>query len=331
MRATLAAGVLASLIAGGLWFGWTAVAQEFTRRIEAWDATQRALGLKVAHGAPTMSGFPLLWQAALAEPSLTRPDGKISWNGPELRLIWRAWAPQQLDFSAPGVHVVTLSQSQGPAQITARLASAEAALRGGPQGQQVTANMSGADIDARTLGFALTVGSLVLSVTQRPDLLSAVASAERLVATAGLDSPLGRDVEHLDLSAELVGVLDLAAPPRLALEEFRDGGGTLTIKRLNLIWGPLRLLAEGTLTLDAELRPRGQLTAHVQGLADAIGRFEAAGALPRNQATGLKIAGALLTKPNGDGKPETELPLSFEGGTVFLGPVALAKLPALIQ
>lgn len=330
IRATLVTCALAALIAAGSWFGWTKVAEEFARRIDAWDSVQRANGFAVAHGAPAMSGFPIRWQAALAEPSLARADGQFSWRGPELRLIWRAWDPEQLDFSAPGLHIVDLALAQGPARITARLASAEAALRQAPAGEILTANIAGAVVDARSLGLAFTARSLKLGVTQRPEMLTAAAVIEHLAVTEGLDSPLGRDVEHLDLSAELAGPLDLSAPPRVALESFRDAGGTLTIKQLNLSWGPMRMRAEGVLTLDAELRPRGQLTAHVQGLADAIRRFEAAGALPRNQATGLKIAGALLTRPNGDGKPETELPLSFEGGTVFLGPVALAKLPALL-
>ena len=330
-RALVAASLIAALAGGGSWLGWTAVAQEFAGRIAAWEQAQRAEGLVLAHGAPVLSGFPARWQAALSAPQIGRPGGEGSWRwrGPELHLTWRALDPERVRISAPGAHSFELALARGLAVVSLGARAADAALWRATDGEHLAASFSGAALDARALGFAFEAQSVAVATTRRPDALLAVVAAERLVATSGLDSPLGREVARLDLELELHGPLDLSAPPRAGLEAFQAAGGSLALKRLDLAWGPLRLMAKGTLDLDPELRPRGLLTARVQGLSEAIARFEAAGALPPNRANALKFAAALVTKPNGDGRPEAELPLNLEGGTVFLGPVALVQLRPL--
>ena len=93
---------------------------------------------------------------------------------------------------------------------------------------------------------------------------------------------------------------------------WRDGGGSLEIRHLALIWGPLDLTASATLALDDQLQPMGAGSARLVGYAETLDALAAHGAISRSAATAAKAVLSLLAHNPEDGSPpDVEVPLTL--------------------
>lgn len=118
---------------------------------------------------------------------------------------------------------------------------------------------------------------------------------------------------------------------RAALAAWRDWGGRIHVDGLEIAWGPLRVSARGTLVLDDELRPAGKLDARLQGFTAIIDVLEATGRLSENEAHTARIVLSLLAERQGNsGDPVLNVPLQAMAGSLFLGPVRIARLASVV-
>ncbi|MEE9194263.1 MAG: DUF2125 domain-containing protein, partial [Alphaproteobacteria bacterium] len=101
-------------------------------------------------------------------------------------------------------------------------------------------------------------------------------------------------------------------------------------KTLKVHWGPLNFSATGTLALDQDLQPLLAMTATITGFNETIDALAAARAIKARDATVAKMLLSLLAKrPGGGGPAELKIPLTVQDGKLFVGPVALMKVPRL--
>ena len=139
---------------------------------------------------------------------------------------------------------------------------------------------------------------------------------------------LGLTTARLDLDASLTGGL----PERLgtgALAQWRDRGGTIEIRRLDVLHGPLDMKGDGTLALDGDMQPVGAFTFMVRGFLVALDRLLEAGVIKRHPAQLAKtVLGALARNDGRDGS-ELKVPLSIQERWIYAGPVALGRMPVL--
>ena len=132
------------------------------------------------------------------------------------------------------------------------------------------------------------------------------------------------------VKAEVLGPLKETALPQ-TLSDWRAAGGTIEVRWLNMVWGALDLRANGTMALDADMRPLGALTADIRGYEEALEAMAEAGMLRRNILPAARVALNLLAKTDeSDGRKVLTVPLTAQDGALFLGPIKLSDLPAVI-
>ncbi|MDV7338395.1 DUF2125 domain-containing protein [Terasakiella sp. A23] len=114
------------------------------------------------------------------------------------------------------------------------------------------------------------------------------------------------------------------------LETWRDAGGTLEAKRVQLSYGTLSLQGNGTIALDGELQPVGAFTARIKGFFETVERMRRVGIIRGPNASMAKVVLGGLAKPATSGGPSTiSLPLTLQDKALFAGQVRLVEMPTI--
>lgn len=142
--------------------------------------------------------------------------------------------------------------------------------------------------------------------------------------------PLGPTLSSLSVDGALEGPLPAPAAPATWAAAWRDGGGSLEIQKLNLVWGPLTVAGSATLALDDQLQPMGAGNSRIVGYDATLDALAGNGVLTRSAAKAAKAVLSLLadTPPGGE-QPEVEVPLTLQLRTLSMRQVPLVRLPEL--
>ncbi|MEO1190520.1 MAG: DUF2125 domain-containing protein [Pseudomonadota bacterium] len=331
-------GSLVALILVAVSATWWVARDQIETALQRTQADLAADGVTLDYSALGFSGFPLQMEAKLERPTLTWPDG--SWQGPPA-VSGAAWLtdPLSLAFSAPGDGRLRI----GPQDLTIDSGQADAQVRIGDQGLDTVAVLLGNARIALPQGDeVLGLGTAEAAVAPVRPLRSATESSSftlllrdlRLPAAAA--SGLGADLQSLDLAGRISGPLFPGAGPVMA-RIWQEGGGSLALERLDIVWGALRMEASGLLGLDQALRPQGSLNLEVAdpdallkalersgqlqpGLAERYSGLLAGLARPRDGLSGRWVAIPLELR---DGRAFLDLPIPF------VPDIELARLPPL--
>ena len=335
-RPLLIALICLAALAGGwsaLWY-WSAGALEHA--LAQWTEHQRQRGVTIRYAGPTFEGFPFGLGARFGEPSAVADKG-WHWQGPEVTGAAQVWAPFTIESAFPGKHVVSLRpEPDAPAaafEAEARAATASTELRRDGLLERAAIRLTGLVVRP-PLGGPASAESLTAEMAPAPPAPEAAeqehtalaAAATGVTLPAQLDTPLGRAIESASLEAMLVGRIP-QGDPKAALARWRDAGGKLEVTRLATVWGPMRLEAEGTATLDQDFRPAGAFTARVIGLLETIDALARAGTIPSGQAIAVRIAVIAL---GGSEDGDLVVPITLQGGQLYLGPVPLFRLSPVL-
>jgi len=162
------------------------------------------------------------------------------------------------------------------------------------------------------------------------EVIKAAISLEGVELPEEIGEGLGNKIEALNLDASWVGPMPAVAK-RDAVMAWRDAGGTIELRALNMRWGPLGLSTAGTLALDQELRPMGALTADIIGYGDVVDALILSDVIPLGDGFMAKVAFNVMAEKPADGGPPVlkKVPLTAQNGDLFIGPVQFVKLPAL--
>ncbi len=313
---------------------WFVLARIVAGDIADWASQQRAQGFAVAFGEPAIAGFPLAVRARMAAPNIAAPGGLWHWQGPETTLRVAPWAPLDFSFSAPGHHSLSIA-GNSPREIALDTGELLFGIDIGTSGRltnftlvlaeaTLADNLSG----SAKLATATILGHLPWPASNDPNL----SSLDLSIDAAGIDlppnvkAPLGQRIEKIHLVSQVMGVVP-PGTPREALAAWRDAGGVLQLRESELDWGPLSAAGDGTLALDPAMQPLAAGTVRISGLAESLDALVAAGML---QASPAKLAqfmfGALARVPAEGGRPQVQLPLSIQNGSLYMGPIKLAPL-----
>jgi hypothetical protein len=108
---------------------------------------------------------------------------------------------------------------------------------------------------------------------------------------------------------------------------WRDNGGVIDTHDFTLDWGPVRIEADGALTLDAALRPQGAFTARIVGHDVLIEILRAEGTISKDVANVLRFTFALLSvRPDDNGPPVLTIPITIQDGWLSAGPVPVLRV-----
>ncbi len=319
---------------------WFVVAGQVEDGFLRWRDARNQQGYVVEHGALAVGGFPGAVRLTIATPAIASAKDGWSVKSSQADFEVQPWNWRRYRVEASGPHRLVGVVQGRPVQVAAETGSAWFIGHLNDRGRIAEGVADIRDLRLREPdGGQLSATKHLQAQLRWPDdaaqpgppsfALTANASDTQLAAKFG--GPLGTDLRTFRLSGTLNG-----KPPgklqRDAIDAWRQDGGTIDIRRIALGWGALDVSGNGTLALDAALRPLGAFTTKVQGYRALLAALEQTGKLRRREASAARLALDLLSKPsgNGDGRRVVTVPLTAQRGRLYLGPVRLLKLPPIL-
>ena len=315
---------------------WFQAAANLRQAADVWRAERVAEGWTVAWSALAVDGYPWRLRLTVEAPLVgqAETDRPWSWKAERGTAQVAVWSPRSVTVRLDGKHDVRLTTAGRGIALTgtAKKAEATATLSGGRiDGLEATlrglslegddqATIAAADLEARLLPG----GPEPTSPGARLRLVVRDATAPALLAL-----PFGPGVAAAVLEADLLGPLT-AGPLEAVLPAWRDAGGTIEVKRLRVRHGPAEADADGTIALDGDLQPIGAFTVHSRGFFAVVELLRRRGVIERGAALTAKLVLGAMARPAADGGPPVlSLPVTVQERTLYTGPVALARLPAV--
>jgi hypothetical protein len=321
----LAVVIVLPIVAAGAYAGyWFITANRLQAGLEKWVTDRRAQGYEVGWGKESVAGFPLAFRIELADASLAR--------GNEYRIAVPDVAGEAAPWDLAHWHIVAPRGGGGTVR------GFDAAIAAQSLSGDVRLGTDASEIDVsilRLAGAGATAGELTARVTlprQAPrghrDLgLAASVGIYHLTLPKPVKA-LGDTIESFTADLNVMGGL----PPgdwRQALAAWRDDGGTVELSRGAVQWGALRLEANGTLALDADMQPIAALRAGIVDHAALVDAAVAAGILPKKNATLVKLVLDLVAKPDRDGEMRLTAPVTVQDGKLAIGRAEIGKVPRI--
>ena len=334
-----AAGLaLLALAYSGFWFYLASTARD---GVVQWVEKQRARGLAVRYDSLVTVGYPLSIRLNFSNPGIGAPNAAApwGWEGGRLSIMFRPWDMQNLQAAASGKQMLAFPLDGRTQTYTGEAGFAEGALRlSGGDVQGLRLNLNGVAFKPEKPGLevigitaaALDINRLALDGADHQTATASVTVTARGVTGPWLKiSPLGEEVQNLTIEGHLMGSIE-RGPLTESLENWRDGGGTFELSKLNVHHGPLKINTDGTIALDEKLQPIGALTAHVEGFfetVDALQRLKMV--KPRDAVTATMVLGVLSRKSLNGGPATLNLALTIQNRRLYAGPVGLLDVPRI--
>jgi hypothetical protein len=138
--------------------------------------------------------------------------------------------------------------------------------------------------------------------------------------------PLGAVIDEIAFDGSIQG--DLPSE-RLgdALAAWRDGGGTVELRDAHIVWGRLKLDAEGTVSLDRDMQPEAAFSAEVHNLAALFDAMVADGSMKPGDAEFAKLGLALIGGGSVDGDTALKTPITVQGSQLYVEKKRVAHVP----
>jgi len=300
MRKLTVLMLLAVLAALGWGLFWLVGATAMEKALAHWFDERRAEGWRAEVAALDTRGFPSRFDTTFEGLDLSDPDTGVAWSAPLFQLLSLSYKPNHLIAVFPGL------QRFGPARLvssndgTATLERAQLSMRQTPGEADKGVN------DLYLTAVGVDPGSALL---------------DRLDGVAGL----GAVIDEVTLSARV----RFDRPwDRRAIEVARPQPRDVMLEAFTARWGKLRLTGSGTLEIDADGEPQGEIALEAVNWREMVEIAEATGVLSEGEARrylqGLTLVAAL------SGDPDTlDVTLRFERGLAFLGPLPLGAAPDL--
>ncbi|WP_171209998.1 MULTISPECIES: DUF2125 domain-containing protein [unclassified Ruegeria] len=331
MRSLIRIFILVAVAWSGYWF---IAGLGLRNALTAWFDNQQELGWQADYSNVSTAGYPTHHMTRLDNPALADPVNGTAWSADWIEFQSPAIWPgrQMLRFADTAQRLSYFDQT---ATILAQDLQAELHLKPGVAlvlekmsltSDAWTISENGSDVvGGDTLGLTMeqttmpetyTITAQVDGFTPGVDLRNLMRSATSLPQTF--------ETLELDLEATFDKAWD-----RSAIEQGRPQPVLLDLRLAEAQWGALRLFATGTLEVDPQGIPIGEIAIKAENWRDMIAMANAAGAIP-DQAVdpvnrALRFMAGLGGNPNA-----LDLQLNFRDGLVALGPLPLGPAPRLI-
>lgn len=343
LRYRLLVAVLLLVAAGAYTAFWFRAAGLVRDGLAEWTTARRAEGYDIAYAGPEIAGFPWHLRIRLDRLALAAPGERWRWGGQAVEAKLMPWRFRRVTVRPLGRQAVTLPTADGGETATATAADAKAVILLSGRGHlgEVHGVAAGVVLTLPRAQGPITAGTAQLDLALPPpaapggiagpsEAPSALLSLELHEITLPAAGPLGPRLQWLTAEAALTGTLPLGSPAK-ALATWRDGGGTLELKRLELAWGPLELSSNATLALDGNMQPEGAGTAKIRGYAETLDALVAQGLMKPQAGMFAKAALGLMAKTPAEGGAKVlTVPLTIENRVLYAGPIALLRLPAIV-
>ena len=331
--------VLFALVLVGYPGYWLYVGSFAKNQLKFWTYSLKTAGFTITHGTFKLSGFPFLVRIEITTPKLTNIKAGLSFYTRKINLELQPWNLRRFRIETLGTQELRFDSKISARNVAANTGDIKGVFVIGNSNQFSALSldiqrMQLIDADQRTF---LSIGEILADIS-KPDqppidhMRSSlkISFSANQIGLASLDVPtLGKVISNIKLKADFLG--HLAGNSIMgSITNWRKSGGTLEVHWLNLLWGALDLRANGTIALDAKMRPLGALTADIRGYKDTLEALSEAKIIRSDVLPASRLTLDLLAKPSKvDGRRVLTVPVTAQEGGLYLGPLKLAKLPSL--
>ncbi|MCZ4354530.1 DUF2125 domain-containing protein [Roseovarius aestuarii] len=332
MRFLLAATVSLAALWAGYWFVGSSAAQS---GMANWFEERRSDGWVAEYDDLNVRGFPNRFDAGFTEISLADPGTGLAWQAPFFQVLALSYRPNHVIAVWPDQQIIATPMQTLDVTSDDMRASAVLEAGTGLTLDRATWTVKEMVITPRDESGPISVSAMTLAAEQinavaktRYHLgLSATGFAPPSGFLANVDSgkTLPRALETLRADLEVT----FDAPwDRYAIEDARPQPRQINLKLAEARWGRLSLKAAGTLDVDETGMAKGEITIKAENWREILELARASGTVPESVVGPLRDGLSLLARLAGN--PQTlDIPLTFSGGRVWLGPVPVAKAPLI--
>ncbi len=325
-------GILVALVLAvptGLWFAGAATTRHLA---SGWLDGRAADGWLVEYDGLATSGFPSRFTTDITGLQLADPETGWAWIAPRFTLEQTLFRADRITAIWPQTQ--TLASPFERLDITAAGITAELDVQSGAN-MALDASRTVMDDVAisSSAGWTTALDSGTLNVTHGGDAVYQV-----LFSASGLNPP-----DHIATLLNPAGLLPAVMDGLLydaqmqftrqwdlsAIETTRPQISRLDLTELRAVWGELLLRASGSLEVDAQGIPTGDIAVRAENWRQMVEMAQNAGVLPeRMRGTVEGMLGIIAGMSGRDS--DIDATLRFAGGRVFLGPLPLGAAPRLI-
>ena len=320
----------------GYWYFASSRVEQLVERTAAGEY----LAVRVIYGKVAVTGFPFSIRLRLEAPDIVAEHAQVRWRSDAAIIEIQPWNLRRYRLALVGPHIVELGKLQGLHRLDVASERVVVVAEIGGDGA-----LAGAMLDLSDLRITNNDGQRASTIAKLEIRISGVSPMETepldptyemsisadAVDIPALDvQPLGSRIKKVRAGFKLLG--EISKYDKVAVDAWRQAGGTVEVQWLQAVWGALDLRTVGTAALDDELRPLAAMTADIRGFAEALQALAAAGVISTTVARTGSMALGLIATPSSDGSPSVlTVPLTAQDGGLYLGPVRLARLPTLFR
>jgi hypothetical protein len=351
-----------ALVAG--WTGfWKFAAGKAQQTIEGWRAREAKAGRNYACGSETIGGFPFRIEVNCNQASaLFRSNqSPIELKADSLVVVAQVYQPGLIisEYHGP----LTIGEPGKSPDIVANWKLGQSSVRGTPTAPErvslvfdsPTIDRISGDVHQNLLRAAhLEIHGRMAEGSAANNPVIEVALQVEQASAPSLHPAVAQPI-NASATAMLRGLKDFAPKPwPVRFREIQAADGRIDITQARVQQGDIIAVGSGTLSLNANGRLEGQLRVTMAGLEQFLATIGAqqrvqtspnmdklVGALDRlapglggvarqqagaNLSLGINMLGEQTTL---EGKRAVTLPLRFNDGSVFLGPIPIGNTPAL--
>ena len=354
--------LFAALFGGWSWL-WYYAAGKAEAAIEGWRAREAKSGRVYTCGSQTVGGYPFRFElncdAASALFSSSQPPIEIKSSG--ILIAAQIYQPTLLisEFHGP----LTIADPGQAPSIVVNWKLAQSSVRGTPAAPErvslvfdrpVVDRMTGGSPQHLLVAKHIEIHGRMVEGSAANNPVIEVAVRLGQTSAPGWHPAAETPIDAVVI-AVLRGLKDFAPKPwPVRLRELQAAGGQIDITQARVQQGETIAVGGGSLSLNPSGRLEGQLRVTVAGVEAFLNSIGAqrmvqasptvdklAGALDRlapglgnvarqqagaNIAAGINLLGEQTTL---EGKRAVTLPLRFNDGSVFLGPIPIGSTPAV--
>lgn len=340
IRHTLIATATCTVTITIVWWGlWTIAAAQYRHVIDNWIEEGRSQGYEIIYGQSELFGFPR---------HVVLRYTNVHWRNTD-NILFQA---DDIDIAAtPWRWHVFDAKFKNHVQIAAPISDTPQALFfGGDHGRahieldaQGYWQFSKVELSNAHFGqapnYVATADKLEASA-ERPlriptdhtqTGLTLTASADNVQLPETIATPFGTHMNKLDVDMRVMGMVP-DFRKKESVDAWNKESGVVEFENLHMDWGPLNLLAKGTMGFDDDLQPEGAFIGTLTDHMSVLKALMENGYIAKNQETMMSSALSLFAKPtkfNAKAGAGIELPIAVQLGGLFLGPVRIFAFPPI--
>ena len=324
--------IAACLLAGWSAYWWVG-AGAIERSAAAWLDARAEDGWVANYSDVRTIGFPNRFDTTITDPDIADPETGVAWSAPFLQLLRLSYRPNHVIVVWPRTQTIASPDQRWELRTESARASFVFAPRSDYELDRMTAVFDGVEIESTT-GWSADIAQARLATRRTAALADSVDIAFEALDLRP-DGVLLADLAAAGLAPGSIGKLGIDARLSFdapwdihAVEARRPAATELDLNLLTLTWGSLELWMAGDLVVDAAGRVSGDITVRARNWREMLRIGAAAGWIPESLRPSLEVGIELLAGLSGS-PGRLDVPLTFNRGRVFLGPIMLGEAPRL--